>query len=229
MPYSKRKFQKKYKKKYYKKNISKIVSKIIDKNTETKEMVITDVVAGLNSIGTGSLTSVPLCALTNLIVPGNGFNQRIGNTIFLKGIRYYFPFSNLSADTFNRIRWCVIMPHKDYPGTATVGQFINDVFGTNGTWNQFSPINTDKYKVLVDKFILLKVQADAGTTSTQVPDVKLKQGYIKINKQIRYEFDGSQNSNRPTTEIYSFAISDSNAVPNPGTIGGFFKLYYKDA
>ena len=48
--------------------------------------------------------------------------------------------------------------------------------------------------------------------------------FVKCHRTIFWDDYGNINN-----DIYMIAISDSNAIPNPGAIGGFVNAYYKDA
>jgi len=200
--------------------VKKMVIREINKTQETKE------ITHLHSImGFGSITENTYY-LVRPITQGPADNQRIGNQIFVRGFRYYLPIQN--ADTYNHVRIMFLMPHKSVNPSATTGNLIADIFG--GTpYNMWSPVNTDKYRVLRDHFINLKVQPETGTSSVTIPDTRLIKGFVKINKKFQFEHDAATATTFPTSEIVAVAMSDSAIIPNPGAIGGWVRLYYKDA
>lgn len=219
--------QKKYKKaysRYKKQNIKSLIRKTINSNVETKELSLAhNTIASLDSIpSTGGASYL----LSNIVV-GATRATRIGNQIDFRGIRFYLPIQNAISDTINHIRIMMVTAKRSFPNTTTNGLF-SDVFGT-ASWNMHLPINVDKYTVLYDKFLSLRASSYSGTTSAVVPETRLIKGYVKVNKRVNYEFDTIIGSDRPTTDVLLLAVSDSSAIPNPGALGGYVKLYYKDA
>lgn len=209
-------------------NVKKIVRKELSKAIETKEATFDFSTMGLNSIGTGGATTAPLFGHLANIPTGTLDGQRVGNQIILRGLRYYFPIQNAVGDRINHVRLCYVMPKRYYPVSGTITEFLRDCFG-DSAWNMYSPINTDKYTVYVDRMIYLRNVANDGSSANANPDTKLLKGFFKINKKIQYDFEGITQVIRPDQELYCFAISDSTAIPNAGAIGGFSRVFYKDA
>lgn len=207
-----------------KRKLKKLISQTMSSMAETKEKVLDATsTIGLGSVSSGGLAYGSLDTITQ----GVSDDQRIGNSIFLRGARFYFPIQN--GDNHNHFRLILAMPHAytRYPLGGTVNNYMSDLFGTN-SFNMYSPINTDKYKVFYDKTILLRNLANDGNSTTANPDTRLLQKFFKINKKIQYEYDAPSGFVKPTTELILYAISDSIAVSHPGALGGFLKLYYKD-
>lgn len=200
--------------------VKKMVIREINKTQETKEITHTHATMGFGSISENTYY------LVRPIAQGTADNQRIGNQIYVRGFRYYLPIMN--GDTYNHFRLMFLMPHKSVNPSASTTQLIQDIFGSP-SYNMFSPVNTDKFRVLRDHFITLKVSPETGTSSVTIPETRLLKGFVKINKKFQFEYDAATASQYPTSEIIAVAFSDSAVLPNPGAIGGWVRLYYKDA
>lgn len=210
-------------------SVKRIVRKEISKAIETKEATFDHSGTGMSSIGNGGVgNAVTLFGHAANIAQGTADGQRIGNQITMRGIRYYFPIQNAVGERINHVRVLYVMPHRYFPDSGTAATITSDVFGT-ASWNMFSPVNTDKYKVLLDKFLYFRNVSNAGSTADSNPETKLIKGFLKINKKIQYDYEGISGATRPDQEVYLLAISDSTAIPNPGALGGYSRVFYKDA
>lgn len=222
----KRNFKRKYggSKTSNKKTITQAVTQAVKKMVETKDITLAhNTIASLDSIpSTGGASYL----FSNIVV-GATSSTRVGREIDVRGIRYYLPIQSSGADTFNTVRLIMVMPIKSFPNTTTAGLF-SDIFAST-SWNMYFPINTNKYKVYMDKTLALRSSAYSGNSATVVPQTRVIKGFIKVNKPIKYEFDVTIASDRPTSDMILLAVSDSIAVPNPGALGGFVRIYYKDA
>lgn len=201
-------------------SVRSYVDKAISRSVETKKKVLEYTSLGLSSVTSGGSAIFLMTPITQ----GVGSSERIGDSIHLKGIRWYFPIQN--GDSNNSFRFLLLQAKRGYPSTGSTTQVISDVFSSlTGMWQ---PVNTDKYKVITDKVIRLRTTPLDGTSATVIPDTKVIQGYSNLNRKFDYEYDSLAAAVRPTSELLMVAISDSVVAPNPGAIGGWIKLYFKD-
>lgn len=232
--YNKRGFKKSKVRNYRKKktygSIKKMIRSEVLRSQETKELTYQYSNVGssnFSSISYGS--SAVVAGFFGAIVQGVNDGQRIGNSLYARGININFAIQNAGADTQNYVRFLIIQPKK---GMATniqpnsTSAFVQSVLSNNGsgTTQWLQPVDTDRFEVLVDKYYWLHDMPVDGATSTYVPQTKFFRKFIKINRKMQWDDSGVINN-----DVYMIAISDSSAVAHPGVVAGFVRIYYKDA
>lgn len=213
-----------------KRTFQKAVKAVIKKTIETKEKFYPNTAVGgggmsFYSIGYGGASSIT--TLCSGITQGVAGNQRVGRSIFLRGIYIWFPIG--PGDSQNYVRIIVARPKGGSVNASTnvATAAIDLLSGATSSGTQFlNPIDTDKYQVYYDKCVFVHKQPLDGNSSTTVEPIKWIRKYIKINRKIEYLDDTSSNC---VEDIWMYGISDSSAVTHPGAIAGFVKLYYQDA
>jgi len=228
MPYKKT-YRKKgaYKKRTYKKRTYK---KVPRPHIETKEIQFEYDAVGKNadnfssiSYGSSSIAS----SLCGGIPAGTLDGTRIGRRIFVKAIRVMFAIE--PGDDSNYIRFMLVQP-KGRPNDtslSTLIPFILSGYGSSSTqW--FSPIDTDNWKVYMDKTMYLKFEALDGSSSASVPQAKILRKTIRINQSITYTTN-TGTADQPGRDLWLVALSNSAAVAHPGVVAGSVKIWYTDA
>lgn len=211
---------------YGTKKIRRIARSVVMRSVETKEARYSySSVGGSNysSVSYGAAAIVAGCF--GAISQGTGQANRIGNAIFARGIRIYFPVQ--PGDNINNLRFVCVSAKSGTPTQpASTALFVQNLFSNGGSsatqWTY--PIDTNRWKVHFDKTFFLKFMAVDGSTSTSVPQTRFLKKFVKVNRKIFWD-DGNNINN----DVYLVAISDSSAVPHPGAIGGFVNCYFKDA
>lgn len=198
-----------YRRKYRRGGLKKMVKRVIDSRLETKYV-------DLDIGGTASTSGIHFVNFNSptAITQGTGNNQRIGNRIKLLGFRYQIEAN--AGDNFNV---CRLMFLHRFSG-ASLG--ANPVAITA----LLGPVNTDAFRVLRDYLTELRYVPVNGAVDASVPQSKFYKGYIKFPKIIEYT-PGASDPTRGGMVGLQFH-SDSTLAPNPG-IGGYVRLYYKDA
>lgn len=206
--------------------VKRIAKKVVNRSIEIKQKDLTYTTLGLSSISYGS--GAIIYGLAASLAQGTADGQRIGNRVKLRGLRFWLPMQN--GDTNNMLRLLFIRP-KGVIGSIVPATWIQDIFnGTVSSTTQWTaPVNTERYQVMYDRTIRLAQQPADGSTSTVMPMTKIMKGFFKLNTNVQYAYDANTTSYLPTKEVYVLAISDSAAIPHPGAIGGFVRLYYQDA
>jgi len=204
------------------------VKKAVAQKAEIKERIypFSSVGSGggnFGSIGYGaSAVTGALCAG---IVQGTEAGQRVGRTIQLKGVRYFFP--SQPGDTNNYMRLILVQP-KGTVDLSSVAGFVSQLLSQTGSgatqWG--APIDTDLYTVFFDKSYHLQSMATGEAVNTWAPTSAMISGYIKVNRRIEYQAPSGSTS--PLKDLWLVGISDSAAIPHPGAIAGYIKLYYTD-
>lgn len=232
--YNKRGFKKSkttnYRKKRSMGSIKKMIRSEVLRSQETKEVSYNySIVAGASfgSISYGATAA--LSGLFGAIAQGSTNSTRIGNSIYARGVNINMAFQNASADVTNQLRILLVQPHKGMASPYQpnlVSTFIQSVLSGNpsGATQWLSPVDTNRWQVLLDKTYYLKNTAVDGNTGSSAVSTRFLRKFIKINKKIQWD-----ESNVINNDVYLIGISDSAAIPNPGAVGGFVKVYYKDA
>lgn len=227
MPYRKTSKKRSGKRTYRKKNaptVNKLARAVRKMRPEVKELTYayTNVNgANFSSVGYGSSAiSTQLCfGISQGVTDG----QRIGNRIRLIGCKIYFAVQHSTTDLYNNIRFLLLRPKTDRLGTgATLIQNILSGATSSGTqWA--SPVDTERYKVYMDKVMNLYNRPNAGNDATVIAPTRFIRKFFKLNGSVQW--DDEANVMR---DYLLIAISDSAAIPNPGVVAGHVKLYYTD-
>jgi len=232
--YNKRGFKRSKVRNYRKKktytNIKKLIQSQINKSIETKELTYNYTNVGSSNFSSISYGSTAIVAgLFGAIAQGVNDGQRIGNSLFARGVNIHMAIQNASADITNQVRFICFQPKK---GMATniqpssTASFVQSVLSgaASGATQWLQPVDTDRFEVIFDKVYYLKNTAVDGSTSASAVSTRFLRKFIKVNKKIQWDDSGVVNN-----DIYLLAISDSAAVPNPGAVAGYVRVYYKDA
>lgn len=212
--------------------VAEIAKNVFDRRVETKEIrfahsAVGNTAASFANPGFGGSASVT--GLFGGIAQGTGQNQRIGNRIFARGVRIFFPIqpANFTAEYYNNLRFICVSPK----GGTAVGPFSTAAFVANvlsgGAANNIQwtlPVDTNRWRVHFDRTFFLRTLPQDGSGTSTYPVTKFLKAFVKINRMLQWD-DG----NNMINDVYLMAISDSSAVPNPGAIGGFVNCYFKDA
>lgn len=149
--------------------------------------------------------------LAQSIVQGTDKDERIGNRIFVKAIRFKFFCRNAVTDTHNNIR----MIFSRSKGMAT-GLISDDL---PAYWHS-PPPTVKQVRYYRDKTVYMHNYDN--TTPGQV----CVKGYFRVNKYTIY--DGASGGDIRGGALMFSNISDSVAVSHP-QIWGFIRVYYVDA
>jgi len=234
MPYRKKygrkrvKTSRRYRKTSSKKGVARIAKAVFNRSVETKEAryaytAVGTTAANFSSIGYGSTAIVAGCfgGISN----GTGQNNRIGSAIYARGIRIYFAIQ--PGDSNNNLRIIVVSPKSGAPiFPSSVSSFLQSLLsnGASGATQWTYPVDTQRYRVHLDKMYNLRFNPIDGSTGTSVPQTKFLKTFIKINRKMFWDDTSTMNN-----DVYIVALSDSGVNPNPGVIGGFVNCYFKDA
>lgn len=243
MPYKKYNKRSYGRKRYYGrkmtgKKVASIAKRVVDKKIEMKEKTYAytsvglDPVAGaalsFSSVGYGGSAIVTrLCAGINR---GTNDGERIGHKLTLKGVYVNFAIqqeSGVAATiTYNNIRFVLLRPRGRYT-TSSYGALVNSIFNGNpsSATQWLTPIDTDYFQVYIDKKYNLKAMATGDPSTPTALATKFVKMFKKFNKKIQWD----EQEGAPFSDIWLLAISDSAAIPNPGVVAGFVRLYYQDA
>lgn len=172
---------------------------------------------GASSVAAGIFGGVAL---------GTAQNQRIGSSIYARGIRVFFPLQ--PGDNTNYLRFILIQPKNG----ATLNQltissdlFIRSVFSNQASsatqWSM--PVDTNRYTVFFDKTFTMSFGPLDGASGTNLPSQSLMSFFVKCNKKLTWDDTGYLSN-----DYFLIGISDSAAVQHPGAVGGYVKAYFKD-
>lgn len=211
------------------KTVRKVARKEVLRAVETKELVYpynSGTLQNFTSISYGSGAGYARVCLP--IAQGVGNGQRVGNSIYLRGIYINLPIQN--GDSHNNMRLLVVTPKRDIPD-GTVAEWVQDVLSNtpSGSTQWAAPVDTDKYHVLYDKHRFVYATPQDGSSANVVPHTFFFKKFLKINKKITWVNDVPTASERTIRDYIILLVSDSTVVPHAGCIAGFVKLYFKDA
>lgn len=215
-----------YRKTYRKKTIARVAKSVFNRYVETKEVRYTHSNVGSVNFSTISYGSGAVIAgLFGAISQGTGQSTRVGNKVTARGIRVYFPLS--AADTTNNLRFIVVSAKGGTPiQPSLTASFVSLVLSqaSSGTTQWSAPVDTNRFRVHYDKTFFLTFDPVDGSGTSVKPRIKFMKFFIKCHRTIFWDDGGNINN-----DYYMIGISDSGTIPNPGAIGGFVNVYYKDA
>lgn len=173
------------------------------------------------SYGTGGMVG-GLCAG---VANGTGEGQRIGNKITLKGVQLRMVFT--PGDQYNVLRVLLVTPKRSFASGST-GAFIQQLLSNTASsaTQLIAPVDTDLFKVYLDKQYWIRKLPVDGSTSSQTDQLKILKKFVKFNKKIYWDISNPTN---PSQDVFLVAISDSSVAANPGTIMAHVRLWYTDA
>jgi len=207
------------------KRFARIAKSVFNRSVETKEARYTySSVGGINFSSVSYGSAAVVAGLFGAIAQGTGQAQRVGNSIYARGVRIYFPVQ--AGDNINNLRFICVSPKQGAPIQPTNAQvFIQGVLsnGSIGATQWTYPVDTNRWRVHFDRTFFLNFMPVDGSTSTSVARTRFLKAFVKVNRKIFWDDAGNINN-----DVYLIAISDSAAVPNPGVIGGFVNTYFKD-
>jgi len=220
------KTSRRYRKGSSSKRIARVAKSVFNRYVETKEVRYTHSNVGSSNFSTVSYGSGAVVAgLFGAIAQGVGQATRIGNKVVARGVRIFFPLS--AADTTNNLRIIIVSAKGGTPiQPSLTANFVSLVLSqaSSGTTQWTAPVDTNRFRVHFDRSYFLTFDPTDGSTTAVKPRIKFMKTFVKVNRTILWDDGGNINN-----DIYMIAISDSAAIPNPGAIGGFVNVYYKDA
>ncbi len=150
---------------------------------------------GVTVLQNKTMVSQALINIEKNVAGDEAINKRSRDTVLHRGIKICFSVKSILKVPviFN---WAIVLPKAN----NTVSPL--DVLRSNGgdrdvTLNnaltfmdlRCLPINTDRYKVIKHKKMLIQPDSDKGTNQSEGRDFRLIEEYIKTNRQLY--FDGS--------------------------------------
>lgn len=230
MPYAKSKSrfnQKRYYKKSYKpvtaNTVAKIARSVVRKQNPTKEFRFTQ----NSSLSTLSLGNSFLWDSPTNIAQGAQENQRVGDSIFMCGVRLKFAISNpLSTD--RQVRVMVIQDRNQAGQLLDTVDWDNlftnnaeaDTVATGTLSDVLLPINS-QYKIYSDKTFTL--QADGRSAV-------VRNYYVPIMRKIKYDNLGASTALESGKVYVIMHLSEmkttGDSTISPGSI--FCRVFYKD-
>lgn len=168
------------------------------------------------SYGSGTTMSL-LCAG---VAQGTGEGQRVGNSIRLIGIKIDFAVTNAES---NNIRMFLVKPKAAVPavGATLIANILSNTSSSTTQW--LAPIDTDAYYVYYDKRRFLKPQPLDGNSSSTTSQIAYFRYFQKCRSIMQWNKVGQL-----LNDYILGCISDSVALPHPGAIAGYVRLYYTD-
>lgn len=226
MVYRKRRF---YKRRYnrVKGNFNKKVGRVLERRIEKKYVDV-----DLLSPPSGSAISYNnFQAITtsgsgyNLTAIGTGSSQnnRVGNQIVLKSLRFkgsfYAGTSSLVGNDHNNEIRILVLKVKDPQDISTIAP--NNIFTTYSSFSTRAMVDTNKFTVLYDK---TKVTHNS-TEDAIVP----AQFDFSINlRKMRVRYTSNQASTPSHGQLILYAVSDSSGIPHPTSYSCSVRLKYYD-
>lgn len=230
MPYYKKRGYRKYtkygnRKRYYnrrkgsKKNLAKMVKAITLKQVETKFKSWNPYDATTAITSTGRM---PGAGFFGGLTQGTGRDQRVGDKILAKGIRWTGLLEGGQSqgaldDDYNLVRIVIFKANK-------AQMVVGDMGATAPVMENIFNKENIRYlnQVVYDKKILLKSPGLSGA------------GYMTASKKIKIWIPLKDTikwtaSNLPDYDFYYWMISDSTAAPSPAFANDQLTIYWKDA
>lgn len=215
---SKKKGTRKGRKRSSAKSITAIVRHEMGKELETKMVTNLPYWTG-NITTTGALSG----GLFTYITLGTSANQRIGDEIHCRGIRWsgimkggQSGSGGITDDAWNRVTIVI------FEGAAglTLSSLGTSAPQNDTIWNKEYVQNIGK--VMYKRTFLLKPGGVDGS-GYQIA-VQQFHIYVKLNMKITY-----YSTNKPDKDYYVYAVSDSGASPYPSIPSDNMTIYYKDS
>lgn len=215
------------------KQIARIAQAVVNKNIETKEKRYDYSAIGIDPIGGSSVSfgsfsygsSTCIAQLCRGITAGTGEGARVGHKISLRGVYINLPVQCASGAETNNVRILIIRPKGTYTNTS-IAALAQQIFSNNASsvtqWLQ--PVDTDFFDVYYDKkaFIMPKDISGVGSVTQ-----RFFTKFLKFKRGLTMAWNEADS--QPFRDLFMVAISDSLSVSHPGAVGGFVRLYYKDA
>lgn len=164
---------------------------------------------------------------------GTGQNQRLGDEVFVKGIKFKFWLANKSDRTNVTYRIIVYTAPKD---TYAAGAPANFWEGTVGN-KLLDKINTDKYKILRQRMVYVggeqraQTVTDSGVVGKE--HTRLVSMWIPMkNKRIKYESDGGEipmySQNIIQVGVLAYDAFGTLTTDNIASFAYTSTMYFKD-
>jgi len=226
--YTKKSYARKGRKTYARPDFKKAVKAIVRQEKPTKEIrYVLD-----KAFATDVLASRHYAVDVTNIDTGDFAYQRTGREIVLNGFRYDLFFDNARLDQ-RYIRMMVVQgknsydppDYTDFSDLLQTEAYVN--VGPVGLWGDVaSPINRDIYNIYLDKTIKMEYNGEVGSS-------KHVQGYVKLNKRLKYDNAGN-GANVPDTSsirIVFIVAEINNTLGTSATVtklGGLVRCFFKD-
>lgn len=210
------------------KSVRRIANSVIHKSAETKYVDYGfNTIAGgddFSSVSYGG--SADVAYLFQDISQGAAESNRVGDQIHAIGIKYDYIMQ--PGDDTNWIRFLFVSPkypdiNHQYSGKADLIQSLFS-FVASAPQQWAAPVDTSRFHVLSDRRFFLRTSDyyNGSGTSSQSLDRRYH-GYVKLNRKIKFDLEEVC-----INDVMFVAISDSGAIPHPGFIAGYMKIYFKD-
>lgn len=211
----------------------KKVEKKIHQLENSEELKYFDLIAATPAIVTGLLTVV------NAMGTGSSQDTRVGAQIKMTSVQFRFVLTNLAATLAPTVcRFMVVLdrintgslPNVAADASAGSVAILDNGVITNLVDSPYQYEQKERFKILHDKRYVFNPQQDlttaAGTVTVNQQVSKAINGYIKLNKIVKYDATAAAIGSMNANALYTLFITDT---ANGITITGGTRIYFKDA
>ena len=153
---------------------------------------------------------------------------RIGDEIYVKGISVRLMIETSQTN----VRFRVFAISGEWQDISNTSCMPPDLFRAEFPFRYFDYLNTERYKVLKNKFINFQSDSSVESGATIVPRMKTVSMWIPMNRKVRFR---NNNGTVPKSDQDNMAIGIipyvNNASTNTTSAGichYSWKVYYKD-
>lgn len=165
-----------------------------------------------------SLTSIP-----NLPAQGTGENQRVGNEIYVSGVKLYLQIL-IKNDRLNSKVRVVIFKHNPNFGKSVYTDWFDNVMNV-----MVDPADRGRAKVVYDRIHGLK---NVNPTNSTDEVTMFRQIWLPIKEKYKFRDDGAQSlsydKNTYTIVAMAYDTAGSLTTDNVASIKWYSRLYFKD-
>lgn len=190
--------------------------------------------SGVSSFSYGS----GMCVIdpTRWISQGVNINQRIGRSCTVIGFQFDLTIEQASDSEVNWVRLLIVSPKSsalviplnDGSNLATLqGQVFNPRLGTTqDIWGQL--VDRVNWRVLYDRRARLVATPQVSSGVGGVPRTRRFRRLIKMRRREDWLETQTGSGNPGSRPFYLMVMSDSAAIPHPGAVGGFMRIFFRD-
>lgn len=214
------------------KRIVKIEKKVKQMENEV-ELKYFDTIAASPATQTGLLT------LVNGMAAGTTQITRIGAQIRMTSIQFRYVISNLAATLApTSLRMLIVLDRQTNGAAPTISgsasggtlAILDNAVFTSVIDQPYQYEAKQRFTILYDKRWTLNPQIQAteaaGAIVTNQIVSKCIQGYVKLNRTVKYDNTTAAISSINTNSLHTVFITD---IANGVTLTGGTRIYYKDA